>query len=259
MSPHLDIPFYCRNGFAVIRELFSTEEVRDIENHVTEYLDRTGPAEALGDLLYEDNAERSLRCAFRLHEHSEYFAVLMREPRIIELLQQIFDGADVVADGTMLINKAPFASYEFPYHQDNAYQFWSPPEAIGVTLALDESSQESGAITCLSGSHTMGVFPHQPSGVLGASRGLVDPPAADEYAEEVLTLNPGDISLHHVNTIHRTGPNRTPHQRRNLGFSYHSSLASPDKIALAQYEHDLKEFLQSETKPEGPKAKGNIP
>jgi phytanoyl-CoA hydroxylase len=255
MSPHLDFPFYRRNGFAVIRELFSTEEVKDIENHVTEYLDRTGPVATLGDFLYEDNAERSLRCAFRLHEHSEYFAALMQEPRIIELLQQIFDGADVVADGTMLINKAPFASYEFPYHQDNAYQFWGPPEAIGVTLALDESSKESGAITCLSGSHTMGVFPHQPSGVFGASRGLVNTPTADEYTEEVLTLNPGDISLHHVNTIHRTGPNQTPNQRRNLGFSYHSSFSAPDKIAVAQYEHEVKEFLQSETKPKGSKAK----
>jgi phytanoyl-CoA hydroxylase len=229
----------------VIRELFSAEEIKEIETHVTEYLGRTSPDATLGDFLYEDNAERSLRCAFRLHEHSEYFATLMQNPRIIELLQQIFDGADVVADGTMLINKAPYASYEFPYHQDNAYQFWSPPEGIGVTLALDESSKESGAITCLSGSHKMGIFPHQPSGVFGASRGLINIPNSDEYTEEVMTLNPGDISLHHVNTIHRTGPNQTPHQRRNLGFSYHSSFSAPDKTAVAQYEHEVKEFLQS--------------
>ena len=61
----------------MIRELFSTEEVNDIANHVTEYLGRTEPAATPGDFLYEDNAERSLRCAFRLHEHSEYFDALM--------------------------------------------------------------------------------------------------------------------------------------------------------------------------------------
>ena len=46
MSPHLDFPFYRRNGFAVIREFFSTEEIKDIEYHVTEYLGRAGPAAA---------------------------------------------------------------------------------------------------------------------------------------------------------------------------------------------------------------------
>lgn len=93
----------------------------------------------------------------------------------MQLVQQLFDGADVVADGTMLIDKAPFTTYKFPWHQDNAYQFWNPPDAVAVTLAVDESSAESGAIVCLAGSHRGSILPHQPSGVFGASRSLVTP------------------------------------------------------------------------------------
>ena len=237
---------YHQNGFAIIRGLFSASELKDIETHLADYLDRAIPTATPREFICEDNAERSLRCAFRLHERSEYFDALMREPRLIAIVRQLFNGDEVLADGAMMITKAPFTAYEFPDHQDNAYQFWSPADAVAVTLALDESTEESGAIVCLAGSHTQGILPHRPSGVYGASRGLVTTPAAGEYREVTLSLMPGDISLHHVSLIHRTGPNHTSKQRRNFGFAYHSSRSTKDETAQAQYEQELQTFLKSQ-------------
>ena len=236
---------YRQNGFTVVRGLFSVTELKDMEIHLAEYLERTILTATPREFIFEANAEKSLRCAFRIHERSEYFDALMRAPRLLAIVRQLFNGADVLADGAMMITKAPFTAYEFPDHQDNAYQFWSPADAVSVTLALDESSEESGAIVCRAGSHTQGILPHRPSGVYGASRGLVEIPAAGEYAEVALSLMPGDISLHHVNTIHRTGPNLTARQRRNLGFAYHSSRSTRDETARAEYERQLKEFLKT--------------
>jgi len=236
---------YRQNGFAVIRGVFSAAELKDVEIHLAEYLERTIPTATPREFVFEDNAEKSLRCAFRLHERSEYFDAFMREPRLLTIVRHLFNGADVFADGAMMITKAPFTAYKFPDHQDNAYQFWSPADAVAVTLALDESSEESGAIVCRAGSHTQGILPHRPSGVYGASRGLVRIPAVGVYAEVALSLMPGDISLHHVNTIHRTGPNLTAKQRRNFGFAYHSSRSTRDETARAQYERELKEFLKN--------------
>ena len=238
------IAAYEKNGFAVVAGLFLTEELKDIESHLSAHLQRHLSTASHGDVVLEENAARSLRCLFNIHERDAYFATLMRDSRLLRLVRQLFKGADVVADGTMLIDKTPFATYEFPWHQDNAYQFWSPPDAVAVTLALDDSSAASGAIAFLAGSHRSNILPHQPSGVFGASRSLVTTPAAAEYPTIIASLRPGDILLHHVNTIHRTGPNQTPQHRRNLGFAYHSSRSVCDNVAADQYKRDLTKFQE---------------
>jgi ectoine hydroxylase-related dioxygenase (phytanoyl-CoA dioxygenase family) len=240
---------FTQNGFAVASGLFPEEELQLIESEVQRYIDREIPAARAGDIIFESNAEKSVRCVFRMHERSKYFAALTGDARLIALVQRLLHGAKATADGVMLISKAPHVSYEFPFHQDNAYQFWTPPDALAVTLALDDSSLESGAIVCLAGSHNLGVLPHRPSGVLGASRALSEMPDTVRYPELALSLRRGDVGFHHVNTIHRTGPNRTSLHRRNLGFAYHSANASRDEKAVARYENDLKSFLQSALPP----------
>ena len=244
------IATYKQNGFAIIPGMFSAEEMEEIARQLEAHLRLDLASAPKGDVVFEADSERSLRCLFRIHERSVFFDQLIRDSRLIQLVRQLFNGADVIADGTMLIDKAPLTTYEFPWHQDNAYQFWSPPDAVAVTLALDDSTAESGAIVCLTGSHRESILPHQPSGVFGASRGLVTHPNADEYPPVTLSLKPGDVSLHHVNTIHRTGPNRTSKHRRNLGFAYHSSRSVCDNVAAGQYKRDLEKFLQTQQVPD---------
>lgn len=232
---------YARDGFAVVRGFVSDHELRAIDEAFAACLASADPARDPKDFVFEDDAAKSLRCVFRLNERSAFFDALSRDPRLIALARRACDAADVVCDGVMLIDKAPHSTYEFPLHQDNAYQFWSPPDAVAITLALDPSDSESGAIVCLAGSHRVGIRPHQPSGVRGASRGLSDVPPAGRFPEAVLSLRPGDVSLHHVNVIHRTGRNRTGSRRRNLGFAYRSSRCVRDEAAFSKYESDLAE------------------
>ena len=231
---------YHQHGYAIVPGLFPPDDLRAVEAQVQGYLREAIAAPEPGEVHREDLPSSPIRCVFRMHERSDYFRKLMTEPRLISVVRAVFGGADVVADGVMLIDKAPHASYEFPLHQDNAYQFWSPPEAVAATLALDESTAENGAIVCWRGSHTLAVLPHAPSGVAGASLGLVEPRQVSHYPEVALAMKPGDLALHHVNVIHRTGPNRTGRHRRNLGFSFHSSRARRDEAANAHFQAHLQ-------------------
>jgi ectoine hydroxylase-related dioxygenase (phytanoyl-CoA dioxygenase family) len=165
MERHLQA--YRRDGFAIIEGFFSAEEMRLVSAHVQRCLQEMISKAEPGEVYYEDESTRTVRCAFRMHERSAYLRQLMGDPRLLDIIETVLGGAQVIQDGVQLIDKAPLASYEFPYHQDNAYQFWDPPEAVAATLALDESTPENGAITCLRGSHVLEVLPHQPSGVLG--------------------------------------------------------------------------------------------
>ncbi len=238
---------YHQNGFGIIRGLFSVEELGAVDDHLQSYLEESLSAPESGEVYYEDAASRTVRCVFRMNQRSDYFEELMWDPRLIAVAEALFPGAEVTADGVMLIDKAPRASYKFPYHQDNAYQFWDPPEAVAATLTLDEATEENGTIVCLKGSHTSPILPHRPSGVTGASLGLVDAPDLTRHPEVPLCMKPGDVSLHHVNVIHRTGPNRTDDHRRNLGFAFRSSRAKRDTEANARYhEHLRKTHVGSE-------------
>ena len=233
---------YHQNGFEIVKGLFSAQKLKEIVLELQHYLDEQISAADPGEVYYEDPGmgAKPVRCVFRMHQRSEYFFRLMGNPRLIGVVQALFGGFEVIQDGVMLIDKAPRAAYEFPCHQDNAYQFWNPPDAVAATLALDEATLETGAIVCLKGSHTLGILPHEKSGVRGASLGLVDEPDTVRFPEVTLTLRPGDLALHHVNVIHRTGPNHTDRQRRQLGFAYHSSQAVLDHEASARYQRHIE-------------------
>ena len=68
--------------------------------------------------------------------------------------------------------------------------FYEPPRALAATVALDRQLADSGPIACLRGSHSLEILPHRPSGVLGASRGLVDLPDTATYPEVVVEVCP---------------------------------------------------------------------
>jgi ectoine hydroxylase-related dioxygenase (phytanoyl-CoA dioxygenase family) len=231
---------YREEGFAVVTGFLGEAELAAVRAEVARYLAEQLAAAEPGEVYYEDLPGRPVRCVFRMHLRSEYFRGLLADARLRRVVEAVLGDPEVVPDGVMLIDKAPHVSYAFPYHQDNAYQFWSPPESVAATLALDASTEESGTIVCLRRSHTLPVLAHRPSGVLGASLGLVEPPDTAAYPEVPLRLAPGDLALHHTQVIHRTGPNRTGAHRRNLGFAFHSSRARRDEAAQARYREHLR-------------------
>jgi hypothetical protein len=69
---------------------------------------------------------------------------------------------------------------------------------------------------------------------------LISPVSTVEYPEVQLCMKPGDLAVHHVETVHRSGPNRTDRSRRQLGLGYRSSLAKANEQAKAQYHKDLQ-------------------
>ncbi len=226
MNYELIAQSYRKNGFHVIRDFYPVQDIETIKIQVDRYYQQETMAKMKpDDVIFEEGSVRQVRCLFRMEKYSQYFRKLMEEHRLIQVLRALFDGDEVMGDIVQLIDKSPYASYEWPYHQDNAYQLWDPPEGVAVTIALDESTVDNGPIICLQGSHTIGILPHQPSGIKGASLGMRDVPDIETYPEVPLLMKPGDIALHHVNVIHRTGSNLTALHRLNLGFAYHSCRA----------------------------------
>ena len=249
---------YRANGFLVARGLFGANLLREVTAEVERVVQGAAATAEHGRIYFDDEAEAAagrtasaVRCVFRIQEHSNYLRELLQSALMLDLVRPLL-GDEPVADGIQYIDKPPHASYEFPYHQDNAYQFYDPPRALAATVALDEQRAESGPIACLRGSQALDILPHEPSGVLGASRGLVDPPDTATYPEVAVEMEAGDVLVHHTNVIHRTGPNRTPGHRRNLGFTYHGAGATKDAEAAAKFEHELAAKHATQRRPSSP-------
>jgi ectoine hydroxylase-related dioxygenase (phytanoyl-CoA dioxygenase family) len=104
------------------------------------------------------------------------------------------------------------------WHQDHTYTgYLSPARVVTARLALTRCTAANGCMEVLGGSHRWGL--------LGEVRALTERSVADALgdradgsASEVvrLELEPGDVTLHHCLTFHRSGPNASDESRKTL-------------------------------------------
>jgi ectoine hydroxylase-related dioxygenase (phytanoyl-CoA dioxygenase family) len=233
------------HGFAVVRNLFSADEVARIEREVQAYVRDVAPALPHGRVYYEAGNLGAVKSLHGMEQASRFFAELARDGRLIGIVRSLWPGGEVVTESVMFFGKPAGDGSEAPPHQDNTFQCLNPPDALTLTIAIDESTPENGALTFQRGSHRAGLLAHRQSGVMGFSRCLVGSLDQGQYPPVQALMRPGDVCLHHVNTIHWSGPNRSPRPRRQLGIGYRSSLARLDRAAWEQYQSDLRSLHQS--------------
>ncbi len=122
-------------------------------------------------------------------------------------------GDGVALYRAMLMNKAASIGSDLPWHQDGgAYWGLDREPELQVWTALDEADEESGCLWVVPGSHHDGLV--SPLGGV-----LADPGDADNRAVAV-PARAGEIILLHCHVWHRSGPNRSKHQRRAFSVCY---------------------------------------
>jgi phytanoyl-CoA hydroxylase len=230
------------DGCVVVRGVFPRETVAEILERIETFAREHGPSLPPGRIYYESNGDGLLKALHRPELDDPWLERLQSDPRLLSIVGAVFPEAEVLPTGTSFFAKLAGAGSETPPHQDNVFQHHKPPLALTATIALDGSDQSNGPLICLRGSHRLGVLPHRQSDVMGFSQTLIDVPSIAEYPEIILTMEPGDVSLHHVNTVHYSHGNRTPRHRRQYGLGYRSSLAMRDEEGYRLYRERLDEF-----------------
>ena len=149
-------------------------------------------------------------------------AGLACHPRLTEIAGCLL-GAPCVAFGCTYFVKEPWRGPAVLWHQDG-YPWrtrFGIGEAVTLWVALDRSDQDTGGLMVIPGSHTVAAQPLRPhpgqSDVFGYE---IDPALVDAARARPITLLPGDVSAHHPNIIHGSGPNRSAHLRRGLAIRY---------------------------------------
>jgi phytanoyl-CoA hydroxylase len=87
--------------------------------------------------------------------------------------------------------------------------------------------------------------PHNVSNVLGFSQGIADWGPPDLAIEVRAMASPGDLLVHHCDTVHRADANPSSRSRRAVAIVYYAAHAVPDLEAKARYmETSKKQRLQ---------------
>lgn len=143
---------------------------------------------------------------------------MIRHPGILDAVEDVI-GPDILCWGTSFFIKEPRNPGFVSWHQDSTYWGLDPADIVTAWVALSDSTVENGAMRVIPGTQKMAQVEHRdtfaPDNLL--SRGQEIAVDVDENQAVALTLEPGEMSLHHVRLVHGSDPN--PSDKRRIGFA----------------------------------------
>lgn len=157
----------------------------------------------------------------KIHLLQTWVAELVRNDRILDAVEDVL-GPDVMCWGTSLFVKEAGDPHYVSWHQDSTYWGLDKPDVVTAWVALSPSTRDSGCMKMIPGSHVHEQIPHRDTlaehNLL--TRGQEVAVAVDESQAAYIELAPGEISLHHVRTVHASEPNRAEDRRIGVALRY---------------------------------------
>ncbi len=225
---HLDD--LARDGFAVLRGVFSPWEIdilaQAFDRHYAEGL-RLGRSFRHGNLHYRVGQDPERGPLVRMVQWPTYgdedLGRVRIDNRLYELLSPLL-GEDI----KQIINQlhwkpAGAATATFGWHQDIRFRrprhaYRNPENSyLQTAIAIDPQGAEEGGMTFIPGSHASGEIAFDASTpVLGAKADLKSLDSLGLDAKHAVTprLEPGDLMIWSLFTVHGSGRNRGSGERR---------------------------------------------
>lgn len=206
MISRSDVAFYNDNGYLVIPNVLSADEVAGLRAATEELIqDSANPERHKG--LYEFESDHSpdrprIRRFLRPEIYHDMFARMARHPRIVQCLVQLW-GPNVRYDLGKLNLKMERSSSAVEWHQDWAFYPHSNDDLAAVGIMIDDIDMDNGPMLVVPGTHLGPVLDHNANGQFV---GGCDPALVDTDRAVACTGRAGSISIHHVRTLHGSAP-----------------------------------------------------
>ena len=143
---------------------------------------------------------------------------LVRNNCIVDAIEDLY-GPNLLCWTTNFFIKEADNPAFVSWHQDSTYWGLDKPDVVTAWVALTPSNKANGAMKFIPGSHTKDQIPHRDTFAKNnlLTRGQEVAVEVDESKAVAITLEPGEISLHHVRLVHGSPPN--PSHDRRIGFA----------------------------------------
>ena len=161
--------------------------------------------------------------AFRadLHLLQRWAWDVVTNPRIVDPITSVL-GPNVLLWSTNWFIKESRDSKIVSFHQDANYWGLEPHDVATVWLALSDAHEESGPMNFVPGSHLGELYTHTNTFAENnlLSRGQEVNRTIDETTCQLAPLDSGQMSIHHIRTIHGSGPNLSQDRRIGMVLRY---------------------------------------
>jgi non-heme Fe2+,alpha-ketoglutarate-dependent halogenase len=157
----------------------------------------------------------------KLYLLQTWVAELAQHQRVLDAVEGVL-GPDILCWGCSLFVKDPGNSQFVSWHQDSTYWGLSSPDVVTAWIALTPATHESGCMKMWPGSHLRQQMPHHDTldekNLL--TRGQEISVKVDEAEACWLPLEPGQLSLHNIRTVHASEPNQSSHRRIGVALRF---------------------------------------
>lgn len=231
-----------RDGYALIEDLFSEEEVSSWDAEI-QSLAATEDIKNRAESFLEPGST-NVRSIFRVHTLSDLVDRLVRDPRLLDLARTIL-GSDVYVHQSRANLKPGFRGKEFYWHSD--FETWHVEDgmpamrAISCSVLLTDNDDTNGPLMLMPGSQKyfiscVGETPdnHYKESLKKQEYGVPDDDSlrflAKQCGIKTIKAKAGSVVFFDCNTMHGSNSNISPFDRRNLFFVYNSvenSLEEP--------------------------------
>jgi phytanoyl-CoA hydroxylase len=220
------IAFYHENGYIRLEGVFDPEELRSLSDELDYVIQNfanwgaawRGPWREKY-LTAEEDRKATLVAIHELQHYSAAWGRAIYKPALVDSLSQLLDHDCVEFHHMTLHAKPPDAGAPFPLHQDLPFYPHEDGRYLDTLFHLDDSTEESGCIRFLPGSHKLGKLQH----ILGPETSPHLP--MDEYRLEDSVSVPakaGDVIVFSIWTVHGSNVNNSGRWRRlvRVGFRH---------------------------------------
>lgn len=225
---------YERDGFLAINNFLDQATVQKFREDLRAYEDDDGILRSEGTIT--EPGKQEIRSIFGIHELSERFDQLTRDPKILAMVRQLL-GSDAYIHQSRINFKPGFHGKGFDWHSD--FETWHAEDgmprmrAVSFSIALTDNTPFNGPLMLIPGSHRtfvpcVGRTPednYQSSlkkQELGVPNDRDLKKMADEFGIKAPTGPAGSLIIFECNTLHASNANMSPWPRSNLFFVYNS-------------------------------------
>lgn len=245
MISSAQVDAYQRNGYVVLEGILSEAQIAEIEADIDAFLAPGAEGRRQSDLLeIEKDRDGRETGTFRRINHPhvilESVRRLSRCRLIVDLLSPIL-GPDIRLHNSKINLKLPGGA-PVEWHQDWAFYPHTNDDFVTVGILLDDTTEANGGMLCIPGSHRGPLYDHHNSETGNFCHAIeLEHSPVDVTAAEGCFGRRGSVTLHHVRTLHGSGPNKSLTPRRFLLIGYTAADAWPllGVTSFEDYENAL--------------------
>jgi non-haem Fe2+, alpha-ketoglutarate-dependent halogenase len=206
--------FYAENGYLYPIRVFSDAETAEFRRRFDDYTAQN--TDLLGKMI-----PRERRAVYGLtHLMLPWVYQIAAHPRVLDAVESAI-GPNILVWGSDWFVKFARDPAFISWHQDGAYWGLNPPKVTTAWIALSPSTLENGCMQVMPGTQKMQLPQRETYALDNAlSRGQEIALEVDESKAVALTLDAGQMSLHHIGIAHGSKANSSDKPRIGIAVRY---------------------------------------